>query len=75
MPSLSGGGGAASINNGVPIEFADSVKEQLRCLTAAQRTLLLDGVEKQLTHEPLTETRNRMPLRPLPAGAVGAAGG
>jgi mRNA-degrading endonuclease RelE of RelBE toxin-antitoxin system len=48
------------------VEFAESVKEQLRALPARQRALLLDSIEQQLVHEPLTETRNRKPLRPNP---------
>jgi len=40
------------------VEFAESVKEQLRALPARQRALLLDSIEQQLVHEPLTETRN-----------------
>jgi mRNA-degrading endonuclease RelE of RelBE toxin-antitoxin system len=48
------------------IEFAESVKEQLRSLPARQRALILDFIEKQLMHEPLTETRNRKPMRPNP---------
>ncbi len=48
------------------IEFAESVKEQLRSLPAHQRALILGFIEKQLVHEPLTETRNRKPMRPNP---------
>ena len=48
------------------IEFAESVKEHFKHLTANQRAILLDAIEKQLTHEPLKETRNRRPLRPNP---------
>lgn len=48
------------------VEFAESVKEQLQALPARQRALLLDSIEQQLMHEPLTETRNRKPLRPNP---------
>jgi len=48
------------------IEFAESVKVQLRYLTAPQRSAIFDGIEKQLMYEPLTETRNRKPLRPNP---------
>jgi mRNA-degrading endonuclease RelE of RelBE toxin-antitoxin system len=48
------------------IEFAESVKEQLRELTARQRTTLFDSIEERLLHEPLKETRNRKPLRPNP---------
>jgi len=48
------------------IEFAESVKAQLRELTARQRSMILDSIEKQLVHEPLVEARNRKPLRPNP---------
>jgi mRNA-degrading endonuclease RelE of RelBE toxin-antitoxin system len=48
------------------IEFADSVKEQIKSLTARQRNAVFDSIEKRLTHEPLVETRNRKPLRPNP---------
>lgn|SRR5215210_2098532 len=48
------------------IEFAESVKAQLGQLTARDRMLVLDAVEKQLLHEPFVETRNRKPLRPNP---------
>ena len=48
------------------IEFAESVKDQLRVLPARKRALLLDSIQKQLVHEPLTETRNRKPMRPNP---------
>ncbi|MCB2262134.1 MAG: type II toxin-antitoxin system RelE/ParE family toxin [Candidatus Thiosymbion ectosymbiont of Robbea hypermnestra] len=48
------------------IDFAESVKEQLRYLTAHQKVTILDSIEKQLSHEPLSETRNRKQLRPNP---------
>lgn len=48
------------------IEFAQSVREQLRDLTTRQCTTIFDAIEKQLVYEPLTETRNRKPLRPNP---------
>ena len=48
------------------IQFAESVKNQIRQLPADKRALLLDAIEKQLLHEPTTETRNRKPLRPNP---------
>jgi len=48
------------------IEFAESVKAQLRELTAHQRSTILDSIERQLVHEPLIETRNRKQLRPNP---------
>jgi len=48
------------------IEFAESVKHHLKSLSAAQRQRVFDAIEKQLTHEPSAETRNRKPLRPNP---------
>jgi len=48
------------------IEFAESVKEQLRALTARQRKAILASIERQLVHEPLIETKNRKLLRPNP---------
>ena len=48
------------------IEFAESVRAQLRALTARQRSTILDSIERQLVHEPLVETRNRKQLRPNP---------
>lgn len=39
---------------------------QLEALTGAERARVLEGIEKQLAHEPLRETRNRKPLRPNP---------
>lgn len=48
------------------IEFAKSVKDHFKYLSANQRTVLLDAIEKQLLYEPLKETRNRKVLRPNP---------
>ena len=48
------------------VEFAGSVKAHLEDLTAGQQATVLAAVETQLTNEPLTETRNRKPLRPNP---------
>jgi mRNA-degrading endonuclease RelE of RelBE toxin-antitoxin system len=48
------------------IEFAESVKTQFKALTARQRVIILDAIERQLIHEPLKETRNRKVLRPNP---------
>ena len=48
------------------LEFAESIKAQLEGLTAHQRAIIFDAIEKQLVHEPLVETRNRKPLRPNP---------
>jgi mRNA-degrading endonuclease RelE of RelBE toxin-antitoxin system len=48
------------------IEFAESVRTQLRYLNARQRTLIFASIEKQLVHQPLAETINRKFLRPNP---------
>jgi mRNA-degrading endonuclease RelE of RelBE toxin-antitoxin system len=48
------------------IEFAESVKQQLRALAAHQKVLIIEAIEEQLLYEPLKETRNRKPLRPNP---------
>lgn len=48
------------------IIFADSVKKQLKQLSARQRSIVLNEIEVQLLHEPLVETRNRKKLRPNP---------
>jgi len=48
------------------IEFAESVKEQLKELPAYQRALVIEIIEKQLQYEPLIETKNRKRLRPNP---------
>ena len=48
------------------VEFAASVRSQLRALAVRERVLILRGIEEQLTRQPLVETRNRKPLRPNP---------
>ncbi|OCR00399.1 hypothetical protein BCD67_12865 [Oscillatoriales cyanobacterium USR001] len=48
------------------IEFAESVKDQLRSLSARERAIVFESIEEQLIYEPLTETRNRKPLRENP---------
>ena len=48
------------------IRFADEAVTHLRALTASERATVIDAIEKQLSHEPLTETRNRKLLRPNP---------
>ncbi|TAK04385.1 type II toxin-antitoxin system RelE/ParE family toxin [bacterium] len=35
-------------------------------MTARERSTALGAIERQLSHEPLVETRNRKPLRPNP---------
>jgi addiction module RelE/StbE family toxin len=46
------------------ISFTDSALKDLKHLQKAKQTLILEGVEEQLVHEPLKETKNRKPLRP-----------
>jgi mRNA-degrading endonuclease RelE of RelBE toxin-antitoxin system len=48
------------------IEFAESVKAQLKNLSARERNLIFDAIEEQLVSEPLTPARNRKLLRPNP---------
>ena len=48
------------------IKFAESVKAQLKALTARERGKVLAAIQAQLVHEPLRETRNRKLLRPNP---------
>ncbi len=35
-------------------------------LTARQKAIVLDSVDKQLIHQPTIETKNRRPMRPNP---------
>ena len=46
------------------VQFAESAIEDLRCLAKHEQRVVVEAVEQQLVHEPLTETRNRKPLRP-----------
>ncbi len=46
------------------VEFTEDAIEDLRCLGKHEQRAVVDAVEQQLVHEPLTETRNRKPLRP-----------
>jgi mRNA-degrading endonuclease RelE of RelBE toxin-antitoxin system len=48
------------------VEFARSVEDHFRALTARDRTTILGAIDRQLVHEPLKETRHRKPLRPNP---------
>ena len=48
------------------IGFAESVEEHLKFITTAERSRVLDAIDRQLRHSPLVETRNRKPLRPNP---------
>lgn len=48
------------------IEYSPDAEEHLRTLTARQQAVVLDTVDRQLTHQPMVETRNRKPMRPNP---------
>jgi hypothetical protein len=48
------------------IRFAECVRDHLTFLTAAERSVLLNAIRKQLAHEPLVERGHRRPLRPNP---------
>lgn len=48
------------------VEYAPDAEGHLKLLTARQRSLVMDAVEKQLSHDALVETRNRKPMRPNP---------
>ena len=48
------------------VEYSPDATEHLRALTAHQRTVVVDTVEQQLTHQPTHETKNRKPMRPNP---------
>ncbi len=48
------------------IEYSPEAVDHLRTLTARQRAIVFDAVEKQLTHQPAVETTNRKPMRPNP---------
>jgi len=47
------------------IHYAESVAEDLAVVRAFKRRQLLDQIERQLSHEPTRETRNRKILRGL----------
>ena len=48
------------------IEYSPEAEDHLRALAARQQTTILATVERQLTHQPTFETRNRKPMRPNP---------
>ena len=48
------------------IEYSPVAEDHLFRLTARQRAIVLYTVEKQLSYEPMVETRNRKPMRPNP---------
>ena len=48
------------------IRFALSAKRQLGVFRVRERAMIVAGIENQLAHEPLVETRNRKRLRANP---------
>jgi len=48
------------------IEYAPPTVSHLKALTARQQSIVLDGVTKYLSVDPMVETRNRKPMRPNP---------
>ena len=48
------------------IQYSPSAEDHLRGLTARQRSVVLETVDRQLAHQPTLETRNRKPMRPNP---------
>jgi mRNA-degrading endonuclease RelE of RelBE toxin-antitoxin system len=46
------------------IEFTHSAADHVRALRKFEQQLVLDTIEQQLRHEPLTETRNKKRLGP-----------
>jgi mRNA-degrading endonuclease RelE of RelBE toxin-antitoxin system len=51
------------------IRISPEALEHLDALTARQAAIVYDGLESQLTHEPLVETKNRKPMRANPLAA------
>lgn len=48
------------------IEYSPDAEEHLHRLTARQRKIVLDTVDRQLINQPGVETKNRKPMRPNP---------
>jgi mRNA-degrading endonuclease RelE of RelBE toxin-antitoxin system len=48
------------------IEYSPDAEEHLQTLTARQRKIIADSVERQLLNQPNVETKNRKPMRPNP---------
>ncbi|MGH8070242.1 MAG: type II toxin-antitoxin system RelE family toxin [Candidatus Entotheonellia bacterium] len=48
------------------IVYSADIREHGRSLTARQRSIVLDSIDEQLTHEPTIETQNRKEMRPNP---------
>ena len=51
------------------IQHSPSAEEHLRGLTARQRSIVIDTIDRQLTHQPVVETNNRKPMRQNPLAA------
>ncbi len=45
------------------LQFSQNAKEDLKSFKKTEQTSILDAIPEQLASEPLTETRNRKPLR------------
>lgn len=48
--------------------FTENALKDLTYLKKTEQVLIIDNIEKQLKWEPLTETKNRKPLRPNDLG-------
>ena len=48
------------------IVMSPDARDHLRGFPAAARAIIVDAMTEQLAYEPLTESRNRKPLRPNP---------
>ncbi len=48
------------------IEYSPEAFDHLQGLSVRDQRTVVDGVDEQLAHEPLVETRNRKPMRPNP---------
>ena len=48
------------------IEYSPEAEEHLQRLTARQRKIVLDTVDRQLLNQANVETKNRKPMRPNP---------
>jgi hypothetical protein len=59
----------------MPSNSRPRVKEHMVSLAPRERSALLDAIEQRLVDQPLTETRNRKPLRPNPLAPWELRGG
>jgi mRNA-degrading endonuclease RelE of RelBE toxin-antitoxin system len=48
------------------IVYARATEEHLRELTARQRSIVIDAVDRHLSHQPSVASRNRKPMRENP---------